>query len=233
MKNEKFEFVKQIGYVCLPLLVYVILYDVCTAVVRYLGYVLIDAFGEKGSIWLAGNLGTFKAMCIMGGLILTFLCMAKMAVLDGFLKTKKEIWKKPVWQYICLFLGTIGLAYGFQFLFAVTGFAESSETYQAVVQNQYNVSVLVGALLYGFVSPFVEEVVFRGFLFGRMRVHMHWIAALLLSSLLFGVYHGNLIQGVYGFFMGMIFGIVYHKSQNFYLAVGMHSIANLVAFLMF
>lgn len=230
MKKEKFQTLKQIEYVCLPLLVYILLYDICTAVVRYLAYLVVDAFGERGNAWLLDNLGTFKALCIMGGLILSFLCLLKLAWMDGFLKTKKETWKKPIWQYFLMIIGSVLLAYGFHYLFFVTGFMESSESFQNVAQSQYDVSLVVGLVLYGAISPFVEEVIFRGFLFGRMKVYMNWVVALFLSSLLFGIYHGNLVQGVYGFFMGLVFGLVAHKYQNFYLAVGMHAIANLVAF---
>ncbi len=230
MKSEKFRAIKQIVYVCLPLLVYVVLYDICTALLQYLGYSILGSLGNRGAVWLSANIGTFKALCIMGGLALSFLCLSRMAWLDGFLNPKKEVWKVPIWQYVILILGSILLTYGLNYLFTVTGFTASSESYQNVAQSQYNVSLVVGLILYGVVSPFVEEVIFRGFLYGRMKVYMHWIVALFLSSLLFGIYHGNWVQGVYGLIMGLIFGLVYEKYKNFYLPVIMHSIANLVAF---
>lgn len=154
----------------------------------------------------------------------------KTAMQDGFLTLKKEVWKMPIWKYIVIVIGTGIFAYGCNYVFTITGFTNSSESYQNVAASQYNVSLVVGLVLYGVVSPFVEEVIFRGFLYGRMKVYMNWIVALVLSSLLFGIYHGNLVQGVYGFIMGLFFGLVYEKCKNFYLVVIMHDIANLVAF---
>lgn len=230
MGKEKFEGLKRILYVCLPLLVFVILYDVWTAILQYVGSLFIGMLGSIGERWLGSHLGTFQAICIMGGLALTFLCLLKLALQDGFLRPKKEVFKVPVWQYVVLILGTIVLTYGFNYLFTVTGFTGQSESYQKVAQNQYNVVLGVGLILYGVVSPFVEEVVFRGFLYGRMRVYMPKVVAVLLSALLFGIYHGNIVQGIYGFCMGIVFTLVYEKYKNFYLAVIMHAITNLVAY---
>lgn len=228
--KEKFRAWKQVAYVLLPLLVLVILYDVWTAILQYVGVFIAGLFGETGNTWVLANQGTFRAFCIMGGLALSFLCLLKTALLDGFLNAKKEVWKQPVWQYVVMVLGTAVIAYGLNLLFSVTGFSQNSEAYQDVAQNQYNVALGVGLLLYGVVSPFVEEVIFRGFLYGRMRVYMPKIWAILISALLFGIYHGNIVQGIYGFVMGILFTCVYEKYKNFYLAAIMHSIANLVGY---
>lgn len=210
MKNVKLEGLRKILYVCLPLLVYVILYDVCNTFLMYLG---LD-----------------KALCIMGGLLLTFLCMLKMALTDGFLRTKKEIWKKTVWQYLIFLPGSVILAYVCNYIVYAFGFLEKSESYRVVAQNQYSVTLWAGFLLYGMVSPFVEEVIFRGFLYGRMRIYIKKGWAVILSSLLFGIYHGNFVQGVYGFLMGIFLTIAYEYSQNFYLAFLMHMLANLTGY---
>lgn len=228
--KEKFGALKQIIYVLLPLCAFVILYDVWTAIFQYVGSIVAGLFGDAGNVWVLKNTGTFRALCIMGGLACSFLCLFKTALLDGFLKPKKETWKQPIWQYIVIVLGTVTVAYGLNLLFTVTGFTQSSENYQNVAESQYNVALFVGLILYVVVSPFVEEVIFRGFLYGRMRVYMPKIWAILVSALLFGVYHGNLVQGTYGFVMGILFTVVYEKYKNFYLAVIMHAIANLVGY---
>lgn len=228
--KEKFGAWKPIAYVLLPLLAFVILYDIWTAVLQYLGIWLSGAIGGSGVTWLSENEGTFSALCIMGGLSLSFLCLFKTAKMDGFIKPEKEVWEKPVLLYAVLVVGTVLVTYGINWIFEVTGFSQSSETYQSVAENQYNVAVLVGVMLYGVVSPFVEEVVFRGFVYGRMRVYMPNVWAILVSALLFGVYHGNFVQGIYGFVMGILFTVVYEKYKNFYLPVIMHAIANLVGY---
>ena len=52
-------------------------------------------------------------------------------------------------------------------------------------------------------SPFLEEIFFRGILFQRLKELMSVKAAAVVSALVFGLYHGTLTQGIYGFFMGL------------------------------
>ena len=224
------EGLKQILYVLLPLVAFVVLYDIWTAVAVYVLGIVFKAFGENAEQWMINSAGTFQALCIIGGLTGACLCLFKTAVTDGFFSVKKEVWKRPAWQYGLLVLGTVVISFVLNWLFTVTGFIEHSTAYQKIAQNQYDVAVGVGILLYGVVSPFVEEVIFRGFLYGRMRVYMPKIGAVLMSALLFGVYHGNMVQGVYGFLMGILFTLVYDRYKNFYLAVIMHAITNLVGY---
>lgn len=228
--KSKFEGLKQILYVLLPLLVFVVLYDIWTALTGHVLGIVLRLFGANGELWMENNTGTFQAVCIMGGLVGACVCLFKTAVTDGFLTPKKDVWKQPVWQYVIIVLATVLFSYGMNYLFTITGFTSQSAVYQVTVQNQYDVAFAVGLLLYGVISPFVEELVFRGFLYGRMRVYMPKIGAVLVSALLFGIYHGNMVQGVYGFLMGILFTLVYDRYKNFYLSVIMHVIVNLVGY---
>ena len=228
--KSKFEGLKQVLYVLLPLLVFVVLYDIWTALTGHVLGIVLRLFGANGELWMENNTGTFQAVCIMGGLVGACVCLFKTAVTDGFLTPKKDVWKQPVWQYVIIVLATVLFSYGMNYLFTITGFTSQSAVYQVTVQNQYDVAFAVGLLLYGVISPFVEELVFRGFLYGRMRVYMPKNGAVLVSALLFGIYHGNMVQGIYGFLMGILFTLAYDRYKNFYLSVIMHVIVNLVGY---
>ncbi len=230
MKRENLQGFKSILYIGLPLLVFVILYDICAALLQYVSLLVAGQFTENGLAYLDTHSGSYRALCIMGGLILAFLCLFKLALTDGFLAPKKKTWKQPMWFYLVLGLGTAAFAYLCNYLFTKTGFVDLSSSYNQVAQNQFDVAPVIGILLYGIVSPFVEEVVFRGFVYGRMKVYMQKYVAIFVSSLLFGIYHSNIVQGVYGFVMGVFFALVYEKYKNFYFAVFLHQISNLVAF---
>ena len=157
--KEKFSWIKPMLYVLLPMAVFIILYDVWTALLQYVLGLFSGLFGTAGALEFMENMGNFQALCIMGGLLLSFLCLFKLAHTDGFLTPGKEVWKIPAWQYVLLTAGTVAVTYGLNYLFTVTGFMGSSESYQQVAENQYNVAVGMGLVLYGVVSPFVEEVV--------------------------------------------------------------------------
>ena len=66
----------------------------------------------------------------------------------------------------------------------------------------------------GVVMPIVEEYIFRGLMYNRMKDYMSANMAMIISSVIFGLYHGNLIQGVYGFVMGLLMIFVYEKYQT-------------------
>lgn len=94
------------------------------------------------------------------------------------------------------------------------------------------VSYLLTTLL---LAPVVEEGIFRLFLFDRiLRGRMGFFGAAVLSSLAFGMYHGNWIQGVYASGLGMILAWGYESSEQkqYQMAVVMHGAANLAAMLL-
>ncbi len=92
-------------------------------------------------------------------------------------------------------------------------------------------SLLLAAVVYGLVSPFAEEAVFRGSLFGNLRRCMPLWQAVLLSSLLFGIYHGNPSQALYAFVMGMAFAAAYARCGRFAVPFFLHGTVNLVILL--
>lgn len=107
-----------------------------------------------------------------------------------------------------------------------------SEQYETVKQIQYSVPIALGLLLYGLISPLVEEMVFRGILFNRIKRFYPVKWAVLYSALLFGVFHGNLPQFVYGTCMGILIACCYEWTKSFYAPLLFHMAANVVVFLL-
>lgn len=107
-----------------------------------------------------------------------------------------------------------------------------SEKYETVEAIQYSVPVWLGILLYGIISPMVEEMVFRGIIFNRTRKFFGVVKAAVFSALLFGFFHGNLLQFLYGTAMGMLMAVCYECCGCFAAPVLLHMSANLFVFLM-
>lgn len=82
-------------------------------------------------------------------------------------------------------------------------------------------------LTVGILAPVVEELVFRGLVFRRMKDWVHPWIAILFSSLLFGIYHGNFVQFLYATFMGMLLAVIYERTGTLWTAVVAHMTANL------
>ena len=80
-------------------------------------------------------------------------------------------------------------------------------------------------------APVVEEILFRGIVLRSMRKFIPVWAAILISSVLFGVYHLNIVQAAYATFMGIAAGILYEKKKNLLFPILVHFANNLITML--
>lgn len=107
-----------------------------------------------------------------------------------------------------------------------------SEKYETVEMIQYSVSTGLGVVLYGVISPVVEEIVFRGVIYSRIKKFYSVPKAVIFSALLFGVFHANLPQFLYGTVMGALMAVCYEYCGCFAAPLLMHMAVNLFVFLM-
>lgn len=105
-----------------------------------------------------------------------------------------------------------------------------SGKYEAVKQIQYSVTFFWGLALYVLISPLVEEIVFRGIIYNRIRRFYSIKKAVIFSALLFGAFHANLPQFIYGVCMGIIMAYCYERTRCFYAPLLFHMAANAVVF---
>lgn len=75
-------------------------------------------------------------------------------------------------------------------------------------------------------APFAEELLFRGLIHRRLRKILKMIPAMLISSVLFGIIHGNIIQGIYATLIGLICAFVYEKFKTLWAPIILHATAN-------
>lgn len=75
-------------------------------------------------------------------------------------------------------------------------------------------------------APIAEELIFRGFILRTLRPYGKRFAVL-ISAFLFGLFHGNLLQTPYAFFIGLVLGYV-TVEYSIGWAVGIHMFNNLV-----
>lgn len=143
---------------------------------------------------------------------------------------------KTVCQKLAELLGVAGVAVGMSIgchiLFKITGLMQSSADFAQVSVRQMAVGLVTGLVLYGVLSPMAEELIFRGIVFSRMKRYLPVTVSALLSAALFGIYHGNIVQALYGFLAGCVLALVYHKSGSFTLTVALHGMMNMTGFLL-
>ena len=102
-------------------------------------------------------------------------------------------------------------------------FTEAFADYDKIVSNVTGAgSSWVMLLAVMLVAPIGEEFLFRGLVFRySKRCLPPWIA-IIFQSILFGVYHGNIIQGVYAFVLGTVLGLVAYKFKSVMPGILLH-----------
>lgn len=79
-------------------------------------------------------------------------------------------------------------------------------------------------------APILEELLFREIILNGYLKNYKPLNAILVSSFLFGLIHGNLAQGIGAFALGVLFGWIYWKTNSIIPCIILHAANNLVAF---
>lgn len=79
----------------------------------------------------------------------------------------------------------------------------------------------------GIVAPVAEETVFRWMVYARLRDYLKMPYAVVISGLLFGIYHGNIVQFLYASLLGCLFAYLMEMTGSLYASVLLHIGANI------
>ncbi len=151
---------------------------------------------------------------------------------EGFQATRQASSRtNTIAAYILLAVFAITLALGTNLLLMLTGIAGKSPSYQDVAARQFGVAFGAGVVIYGVLSPLAEEIVFRGLIYNRMKRYFNPVLSIIICGILFGGYHGNLVQGIYGCILGIAIAFSYELFRSFTAPVLFHSLANLSVFI--
>lgn len=117
-------------------------------------------------------------------------------------------------------------------LIRVSGIAGIFTGFSLVSEQFYRPPLWLQVCAMGVGIPLAEELVFRGLVFGTVRKNRSFGQAAVMSALLFGIYHGNVLQGAYGFFMGILLAWVMERRRTISAPVLMHMSANMTSVVM-
>lgn len=79
-------------------------------------------------------------------------------------------------------------------------------------------------------APIVEEIVFRGYLYGSLRRHVPWWLAAGMASALFGVVHGQWNVGIDVAILSMIACYLRERTGAIWSGIGLHMLKNSIAY---
>ena len=132
-------------------------------------------------------------------------------------------------------LWTLVLAYAVQHAVSIIiGFLafmlpETVAAYEEMVESagltDYSLTWVFAVVI---LPPLVEETVFRGLILHYLKKGgARFWAANLIQAVLFGIYHGNLIQGIYAFCIGVLLGYLAERYGSLIIPVLVHALFNL------
>ncbi len=124
--------------------------------------------------------------------------------------------------------GVAALGIAVNNLIAMTPLMDVSEGFQ-----ESNAAFFAGGIAFeligsGLVIPIVEELLFRGIVYKRLRIWMGWRKALVFSALLFGLIHMNLVQFLYAGLLGAFLALLLEKTGKLAASVIGHMTVNVV-----
>ena len=115
--------------------------------------------------------------------------------------------------------------------FHLLGVIQSDESYHQVAEAQFALPVIMGIVVYGVIAPLAEEGIFRGIVYVKLRELYDLKIALIGSAVLFGAFHGNMVQGVYGTMMGIVAAWLYEKYKSLVAPILFHGGGNVAVYL--
>ncbi len=101
-----------------------------------------------------------------------------------------------------------------------------------VQEDLFGSSFLIQILGVVIICPVMEEVLFRGLVYQRLKAYNEGWFAIFLAAALFAVYHGNAVQILFAFPMAIVIIGIYEKCGSLMAPVLFHIAVNLSSVLL-
>lgn len=113
-------------------------------------------------------------------------------------------------------------------LIAWSGLHTLFSAYQEIAESLFeNKLVILTYVLVVVFAPFSEELIYRGLIYRRIRDYLGVKSAVVISALIFGIIHGNVVQFLFAFMMGLALAAVYERYRTIWAPIAAHMAVNL------
>lgn len=169
-------------------------------------------------------------LVFVGDLITLILIYVILIPTDYGIKDRINIKKIPLKEYFNIIVLGIGVTILLLFLSGILmrlipGYSEVSN--QLSTARESIIQLIITIVL----IPIYEEIFYRGIIFGYLRKNFNIVLAILFQSLIFGLMHLNLVQGIYTFILGIVLALVYIYTDSILGNITIHIIFNLLGLL--
>ncbi len=173
-------------------------------------------------------LWTFLSACIT----IPF-CLIQMKN-EGYLAGEglRKVKQCSVWEWVLLIILSISSCIALNYWIAMSGLMGIFQGFDEVAETIYRGSLFEEFLAVILAAPIAEELLFRGLAYRGFRKLWNQRTAMLVSALFFGIYHRNVVQGLYAFLIGILLIYVYEAFATILAPIVFHMAANAVSVLM-
>lgn len=161
----------------------------------------------------------------------------KLVYVKKYTAEKREAFKENVLKgkvLISLVIAAVG-CYCFDILVATVVSIispEALESFNSLMDSALGGDELMAFLAVVILAPIAEELLFRGIIFRMLVKHWSEIAAIIVSALLFGIYHMNLMQAIYVLPVGLLLGYTAYKCKSVLPCIMIHMINNFMPYVL-
>lgn len=142
-------------------------------------------------------------------------------------KYKKENTFKSKNIFLPIVLGiTISLIYN------ITLFNLNNIFYFTNIFELNSIPIIVQIISSGIIGPILEELLFRGIVYNKLKEFNKPMTAIILCSVIFGLIHSNIIDMIYAFGVSFMFIYLYEKYKTLKAPIIMHMSLNITIILM-
>ena len=142
-----------------------------------------------------------------------------------------EEWERvPVYHYVSVLIMGAAVCLALNHLMIYSRLTELlQEGYEDTAALLFQGRLILEIAVAGILIPVVEELIFRGLAYRRMRWYIKPVPAMILSAMYFAAVHGNWLQGIYAFIMGVLLAFAYERFHSILAPMLIHIGANTVS----
>lgn len=167
-------------------------------------------------VYLGSVLGEFFAIAIL--FVLFFFTKESLIKRCNFKKVKPQ-------KFVVIAILMIGFSFlSITFIRVMQSFTTSYAPVENMMHAAWQVPLeIVATVIF---IPIFEEIIFRGAIFSVLKNNLKLPLAIIIQGIVFAFMHGNLVQGGYTFFLGIILVFTSYYAQSMYGDIFAHMLFN-------
>ena len=139
-------------------------------------------------------------------------------------RTKKHVKSNLKYIFIALLLGIT-----VSFIYNILIYNLNNVIHFTNAFNKNNIPVYIQIISSGLVGPIIEELIFRGIVYNKLKEFNKPMKSIIICSVFFGIVHFNIMEIIYAFGVSFLLIYLYEKTKSLVYPIVMHIFLNISA----